>query len=158
MASPPPRRFATREPAPGQWVAPRPGTAQWNLPAEEMAMELRMRVLAFPLAIAVAWLVAHTGMPHALMRIFLSMWIDESGHAVTAWLCSLPAFPGPWFTPVAQERSWILALAAWPRFSPSAPSEPGGASIASPPDCVGFCSSRKGSGRWRSACAGRRNG
>jgi hypothetical protein len=38
------------------------------------------------------------------------MWIHESGHAVTAWLCSLPAFPGPWFTPVAQERSWIFGL------------------------------------------------
>jgi hypothetical protein len=110
MASPPPRRSATREPAPGQWVAPRPGTAKWNLPAEETAIELRLRVLALPLAIAVAWGVAHTGMPHALMRIFLSMWIHESGHAVTAWLCSLPAFPGPWFTPVAQERSWILGL------------------------------------------------
>lgn len=68
-----------------------------------------MRVLALPLAIAVAWGVAHTGMPHALMRVFLSMWIHESGHAVTAWLCGLPAFPRPWLTPVAEKRSWILA-------------------------------------------------
>ena len=73
-------------------------------------MELRLRVLALPLAISIAWGLAHTGMPHALMRIFVSMWIHESGHAVTAWLCSLPAFPGPWFTPVAQERSWIFGL------------------------------------------------
>jgi len=105
-------RSALRDPAPGQWVPPRPalGTAQWNLPAEETAMELRMRVLALPLALSVAWGVAHTSMPHALMRIFLSMWIHESGHAVTAWLCGLPAFPGPWFTPVAQERNWIFVL------------------------------------------------
>ena len=106
-------RPAIRDPRAGArpvGCAEAPGTAQWNLPAEETAMELRMRVLALPLAIAVAWGVAHTGMPHALMRIFLSMWIHESGHAVTAWLCSLPAFPGPWFTPVAQERSWILGL------------------------------------------------
>jgi hypothetical protein len=73
-------------------------------------MELRMRVLALPLAISVAWGVAHASMPHALMRIFLSMWIHESGHAVTAWLCSLPAVPGPWFTPVAQQRSWMFGL------------------------------------------------
>jgi hypothetical protein len=73
-------------------------------------MELRMRALALPLAIAVAWGVAHTGMPRSLMRIFFSMWIHEIGHAVTAWLCGLPAFPGPWFTPVAQQRSWLFAL------------------------------------------------
>ena len=73
-------------------------------------MELRLRVFALPLAIAVAWGVAHTGIPHALMRIFLSMWIHESGHALTAWLCGLPSFPGPWFTPVAQQRSWIFGL------------------------------------------------
>jgi hypothetical protein len=105
-------RSAIREPAPAAWVPPRPalGTAKWDLPAKETAMELRMRVLALPLAIAVAWSVAHTNMPHALMRIFLSMWIHESGHAVTAWLCSLPAFPGPWFTPVSQERSWVFGL------------------------------------------------
>jgi hypothetical protein len=108
MTIPSPTRSASREAASGQ--RPAPGTAQWNLPAEETAMELRMRVLALPLAIAVAWGVAHTGMPHALMRVFLSMWIHESGHAVTAWLCGLPAFPGPWLTPVVEERSWIFAL------------------------------------------------
>jgi len=108
MTIPSPTRSASREAVSGQ--RPAPGIAQWNLPAEETAMELRMRVLALPLAIAVAWGVAHTSMPHALMRVFLSMWIHESGHAVTAWLCGLPAFPGPWFTPVAQERNWIFVL------------------------------------------------
>jgi hypothetical protein len=43
------------------------------------------------------------------------MWVHESGHAVTAWLCGFWAMPGPWFTPVADERSLgvtIVVLAA----------------------------------------------
>jgi hypothetical protein len=108
MVNPPSKRTAARESAADQWISPRP--AKWTVPAAETAMELHMRVLAIPLAIAVAWGVAHATMLHGPMRVFLSMWIHESGHALSAWLCSLPAFPGPWFTPVAQERSWVFGL------------------------------------------------
>src|SRR3954469_14945237 len=40
-----------------------------------------------------------------LGRTFLSMWVHELGHAVTAWLGGYLAFPGPWFTPISQSRS-----------------------------------------------------
>jgi len=35
------------------------------------------------------------------------MWLHESGHAVAAWLCGFFAMPGPWFTPVDPDRSWV---------------------------------------------------
>ena len=93
---------------PPQISTPEP---KWENPSKAaMETEHRLRILALPVALAIAWGVAHAGMAHSLMRIFLSMWIHESGHAVTAWLCGLPAFPGPWFTPVAERRSTILAL------------------------------------------------
>src|SRR3954447_11576728 len=38
------------------------------------------------------------------------MWVHEIGHAIAALLCGYPAFPGPWFTPVADARSPILAV------------------------------------------------
>src|ERR1700682_5419788 len=46
-----------------------------------------------------------TGAGHFLVRVFVSMWVHELGHATTAWLCGFPAFPGPWLTPMAESRS-----------------------------------------------------
>jgi hypothetical protein len=69
-----------------------------------------MRLAAVPLALLVAWLVVHAGLARLLLRTFLTMWVHETGHAVTAWLCGLPAFPGPWFTPVGESRSWLIVL------------------------------------------------
>jgi hypothetical protein len=46
-----------------------------------------------------------------LLRTFFGMWLHELGHAVAAWLCGFPAFPGPWFTSVGEERSFLFALA-----------------------------------------------
>jgi hypothetical protein len=60
------------------------------------------RAVALPLALLVAWL-AVKGSPGAVRM--LSMWVHESGHAVSAWLCGYLAWPGPWFTPVGSERS-----------------------------------------------------
>jgi hypothetical protein len=45
------------------------------------------------------------------LRTFFGMWLHELGHAVAAWLCGFPAVPGPWFTSVGGERSFVFALA-----------------------------------------------
>jgi len=52
-----------------------------------------------------------TDMGRFLLRTFFGMWLHELGHAVAAWLCGYPAFPGPWFTSVGEERSFLFALA-----------------------------------------------
>ena len=45
-----------------------------------------------------------------LERIFCGMWLHELGHAATAWLLGYAAFPGPWLTPMASERSLLFSL------------------------------------------------
>jgi len=77
---------------------------------EEARLERRVRAWAIPCALALAFLLAATGPGRMLLRVFLSMWVHEVGHAATAWLCGYPAFPGPWFTPVAQSRSGFFAF------------------------------------------------
>jgi hypothetical protein len=74
-------------------------------------MEVRLAWLAVPGALVVAALVDHTELGAFLLRTFFGMWLHELGHAVAAWLCGFPAFPGPWFTPMAEERSALFALA-----------------------------------------------
>jgi hypothetical protein len=39
-----------------------------------------------------------------LVRTFLSMWVHELGHAVAAWVSGHAAFPGPWRTPISDDR------------------------------------------------------
>jgi hypothetical protein len=65
------------------------------------------RAVALPVALLFAWL-AVKGSPGAVRM--LAMWVHESGHAVTAWLCGYMAFPGPWFTPVFTEGSPSLTV------------------------------------------------
>ena len=74
------------------------------------ALEARLRAYAIPAALAVAFLLVLTGPGHFLLRTFLSMWVHELGHAATAWLCGFLAFPGPWLTPMASERSVVFEL------------------------------------------------
>ena len=74
------------------------------------ALEARLRAYAIPIALLIAFLLVLTGPGHFLLRTFLSMWVHELGHAVTAWLCGFPAFPGPWLTPMASERSLFFEL------------------------------------------------
>lgn len=69
--------------------------------------EFFSRLIAFPAALIGARLLV--SLVPAVVRM-LSMWIHESGHAATAWLCGFPAFPGPWFTPVGTERMRILTI------------------------------------------------
>jgi hypothetical protein len=58
--------------------------------------------------LAIAWILIQTSLGQFLLRTFLSMWIHELGHAVTAWICGFSAFPGPWRTSIADERSPVV--------------------------------------------------
>jgi hypothetical protein len=80
------------------------------VPTLEASIERRFRMFALPVALLVAWAVAHAGFARMLLRTVLSMWIHELGHAVAAWLCGRFAFPGPWLTPVGQGRSLLVVL------------------------------------------------
>jgi hypothetical protein len=77
--------------------------SEWDV--AETRLEGRLRAWAIPAALAGAFLIVSTGPGHFLVRVFLSMWVHELGHATAAWLSGFPAFPGPWFTPMAQTRS-----------------------------------------------------
>jgi hypothetical protein len=78
--------------------------------AEDEALERRVRIWAVPVALLAMRLLVATSVGHFLVRTFLSMWVHETGHAVSAWLCGFLAFPGPWFTPIAAERSRVFTL------------------------------------------------
>jgi hypothetical protein len=77
--------------------------------AAEGDLEHRLRTWALPLALAGAFLLAAMPFARFLLRVFCGMWVHEIGHAVAAWLCGFPAFPGPWFTPIASERHPLFA-------------------------------------------------
>jgi hypothetical protein len=77
----------------------------------EARSELQLARYAVPAALFTALVLAQTDMGGFLLRTFFGMWLHELGHAVAAWLCGYPAFPGPWFTSVGEERSFLFALA-----------------------------------------------
>lgn len=87
-----------------------PESAAWNGAREEARSELWLRLFALPVALAVAWLLVNSPLWGSLLRIFLSMWIHELGHAVTAWFCGFPSMPGPWVTRTGEERSTVVFL------------------------------------------------
>jgi hypothetical protein len=89
-----------------------PETATWGGHAEDARREYLIRLYALPVALLVAWGLVSSGFGAHLVRIFLSMWVHETGHAVTAWLGGYPAFPGPWATPVGGSRAPLLSLLA----------------------------------------------
>lgn len=82
----------------------------WEGDLEDARHELRLRQFALPLALGGAWLLVKSPMWGGLIRVFLSMWIHELGHAVTSWFCGFPAIPGPWRTVTFEERSAVLML------------------------------------------------
>ena len=86
------------------------GGSTWPGEADDAVLEQRLRAFGIPAALLIAWLAVHTGLGHFLLRTFLSMWVHEIGHAVAAWLCGYPAFPAPWFTPVADQRSALFVV------------------------------------------------
>jgi hypothetical protein len=70
--------------------------------------EFLCRVFALPGALLVGWLV-NLAMP--MLTAFLSMWLHESGHAITAWFCGYAAFPTAWITMIPDERGrWISVV------------------------------------------------
>ena len=83
---------------------------QWEGDRDDARLELKIRAIAIPAALILANLAVSVPIFQALVRVFLSMWIHELGHAVTAWLCGFGAFPGPWFTPVWESRSPVVSL------------------------------------------------
>jgi hypothetical protein len=82
--------------------------SEWEL--AESRLEDRLRTWAIPAALLGAFLLVSLKPGHFLVRVFLSMWVHEIGHATTAWLCGFPAFPGPWLTPMAESRSGLFGL------------------------------------------------
>src|ERR1041384_301783 len=64
-------------------------------PDADAGHERLVRAAAIPGALLLARSLVQTS--HGLVRL-ITMWVHESGHAVTAWLCGFPAFPGPWVT------------------------------------------------------------
>jgi hypothetical protein len=103
-------------------LAPGQAPTAWGGELEAARDELRIRALAPPLALLAAFGLVSTGAGQSIVRVVLSMWVHELGHAVTAWFCGFLAFPGPWFTPVSSGRrplvivvlgAALLALAGW---------------------------------------------
>ena len=74
----------------------------------EAVRELTYRIVALPLALLVARVVAGTGLRMAASM--LAMVLHESGHAITAWLTGRWAVPLLWVTPHGEERSWSVVL------------------------------------------------
>ena len=70
--------------------------------------EFKYRILALPLALLLARLVA--GTPLRMAAAMLAMVLHESGHAITAWLTGRWAVPLLWVTPHGQERYWGIVL------------------------------------------------
>ena len=79
-----------------------------SLSLADARTELKYRILALPLALLLARLVAAT--PLRMAAAMLAMVLHESGHAITAWLTGRWAVPLPWVTPHGQERSWAIVL------------------------------------------------
>jgi len=84
-----------------------PGSEDERYSADDARQELRYRVSALPVALLVAR--GFVGIFPGLVRL-LTMWVHEAGHAVTAWLCGYWAVPGPWVTPVSDERSLSVTV------------------------------------------------
>ena len=76
----------------------------------EARSELQLAKFAVPAALLTALALARTDMGGFFLRTFFGMWLHELGHAVAAWVCGFPAVPGPWFTSVGGERSFVFAL------------------------------------------------
>ncbi len=88
----------------------RSAPAAWTGALDDARAELVARGLVPPIALLVAWLLVSSGPGHALVRTFLTMWLHELGHAITAWLCGFGAFPGPWRTPVSSGRMPLVTI------------------------------------------------
>jgi hypothetical protein len=75
--------------------------------ADKRSRELLVQAAAVPSALLAAR-VCVAAAPGAVR--LLTMWVHESGHALAAWACGYAAWPGPWFTPVSEQRSPAVAV------------------------------------------------
>ena len=80
------------------------------VPDDELATELRQRLFAVPVALALAALFHAFPLGHFLQRTFLTMMVHEVGHAVTAWACGFAAVPFLWRTMIAESRGAFAVL------------------------------------------------
>jgi hypothetical protein len=78
------------------------------LSSADARTEFKYRILAPPLALLLARLVA--GTPLRMAAAMLAMVLHETGHAITAWLTGRWAVPLLWVAPHGQERSWGIVL------------------------------------------------
>jgi hypothetical protein len=90
-------------------VLPSRPPAVWNDPTNDPDVERRIRQFALPAVLALAFVISRSGL-RGIVRTFLSMWVHEIGHAVAAWLCGFGAFPGPWRTPVSEDRMVVVTV------------------------------------------------
>ena len=91
-------------------AAPASKIGVWRDHDDDGRLELRLRTIAPIVALALAWLAYSAELGRSIFRTFLSMWLHELGHAVTAWLSGFAALPGPWRTSIAESRSIVVTL------------------------------------------------
>ena len=80
--------------------------------------EWKLRAVAIPAAVGLAFAFHAWPVGHWLQRTFLSMMVHELGHAVTAWWCGFAALPTVWKTLIPEARQpllsvIVLGLEAW---------------------------------------------
>ena len=88
-------------------VTPQHSPEDISLEQRRARAEFFCRIFALPGALLFGWIVNRL-MPS--MTAFLAMWLHESGHAVTAWLCGYNAFPTAWFTLIGDRSRWISVV------------------------------------------------
>lgn len=74
----------------------------------------KMRVLAGPGFLLVAWLFAKTSWGQWIQILFSGMWLHEAGHALTSWFCGIFAIILPWYTfhPTGERSSFVMFVFA----------------------------------------------
>jgi hypothetical protein len=73
-------------------------------------LEWKLRAIAVPAAVVLAFAFHAWPTGHFLQRTFLSMILHELGHAVTAWWCGFAALPGLWKTMIPEARGVIVPV------------------------------------------------
>ncbi|HEY4178045.1 MAG TPA: hypothetical protein VGM90_14460 [Kofleriaceae bacterium] len=71
-------------------------------------LEWKLRAIAIPAALVVAFLFNISPVGHLLQRTFLSMIPHELGHAITAWFCGFAALPTLWKTMIPESRGFVM--------------------------------------------------
>jgi hypothetical protein len=78
---------------------------------EAAQTEAHLARYAVPGMLLLWFILVQADLGRFFARTFFGMWLHELGHAAAAWLCGIAAIPGPWFTSVDADRSFLFALA-----------------------------------------------